>query len=1162
MTSDPLATLDELFAQGGRLEQFPAGPYDPEAVELAIEAFGSFFPPRPPENHTGQWAQMASLLGLLYVKRRLGDPRENLEISIGLLRSALEYTPEDESPLAWAQLSGALGSTYVKHLQVSPENRPEDLENAIEAFESALTIHTRDRFPGDWANSMNLLGMCYLDRAHGGRSANVERAVEIFQELLAATSRRSDPLGWAGFAKNLAFCHREQIWEEAGLEKAITLLKDCLQIYQLEKQPWQWADTMRELGVCWRNRLRGDHAENLEEAIACYQQAAQVFTREQWPIDWARLRNSLGIAHLDRVRGERGENLKTAIRYFQDALEVLTREAASMEWADLMDSLGLAHSSRSPWDGPESLEAAIAYHEKALEVFTPSNNPNKWAEAMNNLALTYTQKVHGGRAENLEKAFEIFEQVTTVRTRETAPLQWAQLQHNLGNIRRDRLLGEKAQNMEEAIQFFRRALGVFSLESTPVQWAISMNNLATAYRERILGDREENLEAAIRGLEQVLLVHTRHALPIQWAQTTHNLALAYGERLREDRAANLRHAAALFESILAVFNRESMPFEWANTMQSLGLIYGRLHLEEGGEANREKAEKSYRNALEIFNPETHPLRCALTAGQLGLLLMDRGAWEEAADSFRIALQASEILYRSSLLRRGRQAELAGVEGLHRSAVYAFARAGRLEEAVLSLERGRARGLNEVLARDGARLEQVRTVDPLAYSLYCEAAEHLRRLETEELQAPTGVTPEPPGEQLQRAHAALEKALDRIRRIPGYESFLRDPGLNDISPAIAPGAALAYLLTDPAGSLALVLHREEAGISVQSVWLDGLRADDLERLIFQVGNGFLAGQMNSEVLSQALAEILPILGERLMEPLSEHLRNLGAREIALVPAGLLALLPLHAAGDPCFLDEFEVSFAPSGRVLAVAQSKAGDALLPSQSPSLAGVGNPLPHPRPLTNARIELEEIATFVEEGRRKIFYGEDATEKNLLESLPGSSHVHLSCHGLFDAQDPLASHLQLAKGDRLELREILARESFSGTRLVVLSACQTALSDFQRLPDEAIGLPAGFLQTGAAGVIGTLWPVDDLSTALFMIRFYELHFEERNPPAQALGKAQTWLRDATVKEIFDWCKRRNGSKGRGGLSAAVALRLGLEEPESRCFADPLYWAPFVFVGA
>jgi hypothetical protein len=106
---------------------------------------------------------------------------------------------------------------------------------------------------------------------------------------------------------------------------------------------------------------------------------------------------------------------------------------------------------------------------------------------------------------------------------------------------------------------------------------------------------------------------------------------------------------------------------------------------------------------------------------------------------------------------------------------------------------------------------------------------------------------------------LEKALDRIRRIPGYESFLRDPGLNDISPAVAPGAALAYLLTDRAGSMALVLHREEAEISVQSVWLDGLCVEDLERLIFQVGSGFLAGQMNSEVLSQALAEILPIFG---------------------------------------------------------------------------------------------------------------------------------------------------------------------------------------------------------------------------------------------------------------------------------------------------------------
>jgi CHAT domain-containing protein len=63
----------------------------------------------------------------------------------------------------------------------------------------------------------------------------------------------------------------------------------------------------------------------------------------------------------------------------------------------------------------------------------------------------------------------------------------------------------------------------------------------------------------------------------------------------------------------------------------------------------------------------------------------------------------------------------------------------------------------------------------------------------------------------------------------------------------------------------------------------------------------------------------------------------------------------------------------------------------------------------------------------------------------------------------------------------------FETSRLVVLSACQTAITDYQRLPDEAIGLPGGLLQAGVPGVVGTLWAVNDLSMTLVMAKFYEL---------------------------------------------------------------------------
>jgi CHAT domain-containing protein len=47
-------------------------------------------------------------------------------------------------------------------------------------------------------------------------------------------------------------------------------------------------------------------------------------------------------------------------------------------------------------------------------------------------------------------------------------------------------------------------------------------------------------------------------------------------------------------------------------------------------------------------------------------------------------------------------------------------------------------------------------------------------------------------------------------------------------------------------------------------------------------------------------------------------------------------------------------------------------------------------------------------------------------------------------------------------------------------------ITDFTSTSDEYIGLPSGFILAGAANVVSTLWAVNDLSTALFMIHFYQ----------------------------------------------------------------------------
>uniref|UniRef100_UPI002ACEF180 CHAT domain-containing protein n=1 Tax=Chloroflexus sp. TaxID=1904827 RepID=UPI002ACEF180 len=124
--------------------------------------------------------------------------------------------------------------------------------------------------------------------------------------------------------------------------------------------------------------------------------------------------------------------------------------------------------------------------------------------------------------------------------------------------------------------------------------------------------------------------------------------------------------------------------------------------------------------------------------------------------------------------------------------------------------------------------------------------------------------------------------------------------------------------------------------------------------------------------------------------------------------------------------------------------------------------------------------------------------------------------------------------------------------------------------------------------VVGSLWSINDLSTALLMHRFYELHLTGDlnaglgpQPPARALRLAQVWLRDLTYGAMFDYLERHRQLRATqrlladGGATAparipfdfiatgrAIAEEGMLDDPSHRPYASPIYWAAFTFNGA
>jgi CHAT domain-containing protein len=131
---------------------------------------------------------------------------------------------------------------------------------------------------------------------------------------------------------------------------------------------------------------------------------------------------------------------------------------------------------------------------------------------------------------------------------------------------------------------------------------------------------------------------------------------------------------------------------------------------------------------------------------------------------------------------------------------------------------------------------------------------------------------------------------------------------------------------------------------------------------------------------------------------------------------------------------------------------------------------------------------------------------------------AHFACHAYAAISDPLSSRVELGPGQEswLTLSDLL-RTGLPGARLAVLSACQTGVPGSGE-PDQYVSLAAGFIQSGAAGVIATMCPVSDLTASRLMERFYELWARWPDDPAMALCTAQREMstRGATAS-VGDW---------------------------------------------
>ena len=902
-----------------------------------------------------------------------------------------------------------------------------------------------------------------------------------------------------------------------------------------------------------KEHARTERPEDIHEAVALYERALAAL--DPAALEWPWLLDRTCDALL--VHGEQSRDLK----YTDHALRLLhhgmaTRPAAVAEVA-WKARLGRAHRKRHTLTGdPEDLDQAVAFDRAAIDGFrgTPENLSVATRELA--AALRDRHRVTGSPAD-LEEAIGLCRSLLAEPgTTGPAPIhvelaRCLLARHQVGGdltdldpcigllrsaldagpdsgIDRPALLGlcgdalmarfrhtGEATSLDEALESYRNG-------AAACQRGGARHVLLLASTARAVLQRYELAVDPADGDEAVgLFRHALAQLPgdrVNERIATFNLASALRSRYEHlGDPADLEESVELLHSLVGDYP-QGHPDQVEPRAAQAEALY-RLHLLTGDRRRLSAALDAARAAVAVGTaPVVARLRARVTLGQVSGAGHD---WEAARCAFRDAVDLLPRLANRSLTRTDQQHALAKMPGLAAEAAAYALQAGKTEQALEVLEHGRGVLLARRLQVQGSDLDQLARADP-------RLAEEFLRLRDEDDDGPapafTAAVPdgaevaasdadERQADRRRTREADWERLLGRIRALPGMSDFLR------------PSAAAQIVGQAGDGPIALInVSIRCDAVIVAAGGIDVVPLQVTSEEVHDKADAFLAAVDVSSreaftleqvrAAQETVSDVLEWLWDAIAEPV---LRQLGvsaperpSRRIWWCPQGVLAFLPLHAAGyhgdraDPdrprSVPDVVVSSYTPTIGALHHARGR---------SPS-SGVPRPLivamhetPGARPLPNAETEAAAVRTGLSSAASgaTLLSGEEVTRERVLAALRGATSVHLICHAVADTHDPSASRVlthdhrehPLTVADISELR-------LEDAGLAYLSACSTSRTR-RELADEAIHITGAFQLAGYRHVVGTLWPVPDTLSPEITRGFYaELTARGHDPDAAAFA--------------------------------------------------------------
>ncbi|MGC4900479.1 CHAT domain-containing protein [Micromonospora echinospora] len=309
--------------------------------------------------------------------------------------------------------------------------------------------------------------------------------------------------------------------------------------------------------------------------------------------------------------------------------------------------------------------------------------------------------------------------------------------------------------------------------------------------------------------------------------------------------------------------------------------------------------------------------------------------------------------------------------------------------------------------------------------------------------------------------------------------------------------------------------------VTTVDLPRLKLEDIDKLArrmmlatLSVQSGHLSKGDRTR-LADTFTEVQAWLWDSVAEPVLKEIHPFDREpydeppRIWWVPTGLLAMLPLHAAGrpgGPYVLDRVVSSYTTT---LGMLQYARRDHRPSNEEPRMLAVAvSEIDGAATLRYAAQELAELDPWLTSSLKDA----EATINSVAGQLPGHDRVHFVCHGTPSAGGRPA---QLYLSNNVLTVNRLGWLTPVDAELAYLSACHSANASPR---DVGAGdhLAAAFQAAGYRHVIGTLWGAADHVGPQVAADFYR-ELARVGSPARALHHAVRRLRDAYPNKPSIW---------------------------------------------